>query len=164
MQVFVTAGEAYPALDCAFLTAEHEISAGFRVFDLKTQLRSDEARDIGDTWFALVIQTLRPGVALRSFLSDFDPIARPRLMSLPPLCPATHHQKLAVFDRKRLYVGGLDLDERFYDTPDHHLLGQETWHDVQLMVEGPVARDAAAHLDGFLNIIAGHAPARRPCP
>lgn len=255
LQVFVTAGEAYPALERAFLTAEHEINAGFRVFDLKTRLRSDEARAIGNTWFDLVIHTLSRGVALRIVLSDFDPIARPRLhratwrtvrmfwaaaelagpsaklvvvpsmhsavaglwprvlfwpvvqsrllrvsgwlrrlvgshrmaalrdmpgvqrmltakdalprprvLSLPPLYPATHHQKLAVFDRKRLYIGGLDLDERFYDTPNHHLPGQETWHDVQLMVEGSVAQDAAAHLDGFLDIIAGETQPNDPAP
>jgi phosphatidylserine/phosphatidylglycerophosphate/cardiolipin synthase-like enzyme len=255
MQIFVTAGEAYPALERAFLAAEHQISAGFRVFDLKTRLRSDEALAIGATWFDLVIHTLRRGVALRIVLSDFDPIARPRLhratwrtvrmfwaaaelagpgakltviasmhsavaglwprllfwpvvqsrllrvsswlrrlvgshrmaalrdmpgvrrvlaakdalprprlWSLPPLYPATHHQKLAVFDDKRLYIGGLDLDERFYDTPDHRLPGQETWHDVQLMVEGPVAKDAAAHLDGFLGIISGDTPPTDPAP
>ena len=32
--VFVTAAEAYPALERAFLSAREEIQAGFRVFDL----------------------------------------------------------------------------------------------------------------------------------
>ncbi|NJM82532.1 MAG: phospholipase [Tabrizicola sp.] len=251
----VTASEAYPALERAFLSARREISAGFRVFDLKTRLRSDEALRIGKTWFDLVFHTLRRGVTLRIVLSDFDPVARPRLhratwrsvrmlwaaaemagptarltvvpsmhsavagiwprlmfwplvqsrmlrvsnwlrrlagshriaalrempgvhhmlaakdalprprlLALPPLFPATHHQKLAVFDRTRLYIGGLDLDERFYDTPDHHLPAQETWHDVQLMVEGPVAEDAQTHLDGFLDIIDGKAAPDQPAP
>ena len=246
VQILVTAGEAYPELERAFLTADHEIVAGFRVFDLKTRLRSPEALAIGKTWFDLVIHTLRRGVALHMVLSDFDPVARPRLhratwrtvrmfwaaadiagpqarlrlipsmhsaaaglwprvlfwplvqsrlarlagwlrrqvhahrltalrempgasamlaakdalprprlFSLPPLYPATHHQKLAVIDGRRLYIGGLDLDERFYDTPDHALPGHETWHDVQLMVEGPVAEDARAHLLTFPDIIAG---------
>ena len=255
VDIFVTAAEAYPALERAFLSAQQEISAGFRVFDLKTRLRSSEALAIGDTWFDLVIHTLRRGVAIRIVLSDFDPVARPRLhraswrtvrmfwaaaemagpgaklvvvpsmhsavagiwprllfwplvqsrllrvarwlrrqagshriralrempgvgkmlaakdalprpriLLVPPLYPATHHQKLAVFDRKRLYIGGLDLDERFYDTPDHRLPGHETWHDVQLMVEGEVAEDAANHLDRFLGIIAGEIPAGDPAP
>lgn len=246
VQILVTAGEAYPELERAFLTAQDDIVAGFRVFDLKTQLRSPEALAIGRTWFDLVIHTLRRGVALHLVLADFDPVARPRLhratwrtvrmfwaaaemagpgatltllpsmhsavaglwprvlfwpvvqsrlsrlagwlrrqvsahrlralhempgastmlaakdalprprlLSLPPLYPATHHQKLAVFDGHRLYIGGLDLDERFYDTPDHALPGHETWHDVQLMVEGPVAADARAHLLAFTDIIAG---------
>jgi phosphatidylserine/phosphatidylglycerophosphate/cardiolipin synthase-like enzyme len=253
--MLVTAAEAYPALERAFLAAEREIIAGFRVFDLKTRLRSDEGLAIGVTWFDLVIHTLRRGVALRVVLSDFDPVARPRLhratwrtvrmfwaaaelagpkarltvvpsmhsavagfwprlmfwplvqsrllrvsgwlrrlvgthrvaalrempgvrqmlaakdalprprlFSLPPLYPATHHQKLAVFDRRRLYIGGLDLDERFYDTPDHQLPGHETWHDVQLMVEGPVAEDAQAHLELFLAEIAGDVDLGEPAP
>jgi phosphatidylserine/phosphatidylglycerophosphate/cardiolipin synthase-like enzyme len=255
VQVLVTAGEAYPELERAFLAAQTEIVAGFRVFDLKTRLRSPEALAIGPTWFHLVIHTLRRGVSLNLVLSDFDPVARPRLhratwrtvrmfwaaaelagpganlrvqpsmhsavaglwprmmfwplvqsriarlagwlrrqlrehrvtalrempgasamlaakdalprprlLSLPPLYPATHHQKLAVFDGSKLYIGGLDLDERFYDTPDHQLPAHETWHDVQLMVEGPVALDARAHLLGCLDIISGRVEPSRPAP
>lgn len=255
VEILVTAAEAYPALERAFLSAKHEIVAGFRVFDLKTKLRSDEARAIGATWFDLMIHTLRRGVAVRIVLSDFDPVARPRLhratwrtvrmfwaaaemagpgaklvvvpsmhsavagiwprllfwpvvksrlgrvagwlrrqvashrmsalrempgvgrmlvakdemprprlFQVPPLYPATHHQKLAVFDGQRLYIGGLDLDERFYDTPDHQLPGHETWHDVQLMLEGSVAGDAREHLLGFLGIIAGKVQPAEPSP
>lgn len=247
--ILITAAEAYPALERAFLAAETEIIASFRIFDLKTRLRAPESLAIGDTWFDLIIHTLRRGVAVTLILSDFDPLARPRLhratwrsvrmlwaaaemagpgarlsvipalhpavaglwprllfwplvlwrllrvtgwlrrlvgarraaalrempgvgrllaakdalprprlFALPPLHPATHHQKLAVFDRWRLYIGGLDLDDRFYDTPDHDQPAHETWHDVQLLAEGPVAADAQAHLEGFLQIIAGRTP------
>ncbi|MGB4910319.1 MAG: phosphatidylserine synthase, partial [Tabrizicola sp.] len=79
VEILVTAAEAYPALERAFLSARAEILAGFRVFDLKTRLRSPEALVIGQTWFDLVIHTLRRGVAIRIVLSDFDPVARPRL-------------------------------------------------------------------------------------
>jgi phosphatidylserine/phosphatidylglycerophosphate/cardiolipin synthase-like enzyme len=255
VEILVTAAEAYPALERAFLSARAEILAGFRVFDLKTRLRSPEALVIGQTWFDLVIHTLRRGVAIRIVLSDFDPVARPRLhratwrtvrmfwaaaelagpgarlvvvpsthsavagiwprllfwpvvqtrlvrvsgwlrrqvaarrmaalrempgvrrmlaakdalprprlFAVPPLFPATHHQKLAVFDGEAVYIGGLDLDERFYDTPDHQLPGHETWHDVQLMLRGPVAQDAKAHLEGFLGIIEGKIEANPPAP
>lgn len=254
VEILVTAAEAYPALERAFLSAQHEIVAGFRVFDLKTRLRSPEALAIGATWFSLIIHTLRRGVEVRIVLSDFDPVARPRLhratwrtvrmfwaaaemagpaaklvvvpamhsavagiwprllfwpvvktrlarvagwlrrqvashrltalrempgvgrmlvakdemprprlLVVPPLYPATHHQKLAVFDGKRLYIGGLDLDERFYDTPEHLQPAHETWHDVQLMLEGPVASDAREHLLGFQDIIAG-VPPGQPAP
>ena len=255
VEILVTAAEAYPALERAFLDARHEIVAGFRVFDLKTRLRSVEARKVGSTWFDLMIHTLRRGVSVRIVLSDFDPIARPRLhratwrtvrmfwaaaemagpaarltvvpsmhsavaglwprllfwpvvtsrlgrmagwlrrqvdahrmtalrempgfqrmlvakdrlprprrFLVPPLYPATHHQKLAVFDGTRLYIGGLDLDERFFDTPEHRQPGHDTWHDVQLMVEGPVAQDARAHLLGFLDVIAASASPGEPAP
>lgn len=255
VEILVTAAEAYPALERAFLAAEHEIVAGFRVFDLKTALRSPEALAVGATWFDLMIHTLRRGVEVRIVLADFDPVARPRLhratwrtvrmfwaaaemagpdarlqvvpsmhsavagiwprllfwpvvktrlgrvagwlrrqvesrrltalrempgvermlvakdemprprvFVVPPLYPATHHQKLAVFDGRRLYIGGLDLDERFYDTPDHRQPGHDTWHDVQLLLDGPVAGDARAHLLDFLAIISGEADPAGPAP
>lgn len=247
VQVLLTAAEAFPVLERAFLEAQSEITAGFRIFDLRTSLHSDAARAIGRTWFDLLLHTLRRGVSVRLVLSDFDPIARPQLhrgswrsvrmfvaaaelagpkarleivpamhsaisgpipramfwpvvrsrlmralawvseqpdggriallrdlpgiralltkpdqmplraSALPPpmLFPATHHQKLAVFDRKRLYIGGLDLDDRRFDTPDHDRPGHETWHDLQLMVQGPVVADALAHLENFLDAVAG---------
>jgi phospholipase D1/2 len=254
LRPFITAAEAYPAMERAFLEAEREIWAGFRVFDLFTRLRSAEARDVGDTWFDLVLHTLRRGVHIHMALSDFDPImatslhrntwrsmraflaaadlagpdakldlvaaahparvGRPhrlafwpwvrrrlkdrvedlnaldpetralRLHHLPGLArhvawqddgrlrpkkwppadllPATHHQKIAVFDRRMLWIGGLDLDERRYDDPGHRRRRDETWHDVQLMVSGgPVVDEAQAHLETFLDVSAGR---RAPPP
>lgn len=249
VRILLTAGEAYPALERAFLSAQTEIWGSFLVFDLRTRLRSDEARAIGHTWLDLVVHTLNRGVALNIVISDVDPIARPvmhraavrnlRLFSaaaavaapgaqmtarlarhparggmlvrlafwplvmmrlrkisrwmnrlaperraaalrdmpataaalrilpdgrlrprwwhLPQLCPAVHHQKLAVFDRTFLYIGGLDLDERRYDTPQHGRAGRDTWHDLQLMMQGPVVAEAQLHLERFLDVTAGQA-------
>ncbi|AHM05085.1 Phosphatidylserine/phosphatidylglycerophosphate/ cardiolipi n synthase [Roseibacterium elongatum DSM 19469] len=245
----ITAAEVYPAMERAFLEAQHEIWAGYRVFDLFTRLRSPEGRAIGDTWFDLITHTLRRGVHIHMALSDFDPImatalhrdtwrsmraflaaaelagegakldlvaaahparvGRPhrllfwpwvrrrlketvdglnaldpatrdrRLHHLPGLArhvercdtgalrpkkwppadllPATHHQKIAVFDRHLLCVGGLDLDERRYDDPEHRRRRDETWHDVQVMVRGgPAVDEAQTHLETFLKVTAGH--------
>lgn len=253
VKILLTAAEAFPALERAFLAARTEIWASFMIFDLSTRLRSDEARAIGKTWFDLVIHTLNRGVALHISISDVDPIARaamhraacrqqrmfaaaagvaesgaklhvtrlrhpaetgvlvriliwpcimlkiartarwlnrltpanrqaalrdmegalrnlhlrkdgmvrPRLRSLPRLFPALHHQKLAVIDRKLLYIGGLDLDERRYDSPLHRRPGDQTWHDVQLMIEGAVVAEAQTHLESFRDVIDGRiAPAR----
>ncbi|MFN4156444.1 MAG: phospholipase D family protein [Paracoccaceae bacterium] len=247
-QLFITAAEAYPALERAFLAAETEIIASFLVFDPETRLRSPEGRAVGDRWFDLIVHCLRRGVQITLTLSDFDPIARaalhrgtwrslrllqaaaevagpgaaklsataarhpaetgsmprlllspvimfrvwrmsrwlnrqppgvraaalrdmpgvqaltvirqnggvrPRLWPLPRLFPGTHHQKIAVFDRKRLYIGGLDLNERRFDDPDHERPADETWHDVQVLLEGPVAADAALHLEVFEAVTAG---------
>ncbi|TNF16079.1 MAG: phospholipase [Rhodobacteraceae bacterium] len=253
-KLLLTAAEAYPALEAAFLDSRHEILASFRVFDLNTTLRSSRAREVGDTWFDLIVYVLRRGVEIRMDLCDFDPCARPELHRmtwssirmfaaarelagpraklrvralmhparagivprlaftplvwrklkghsgwlnempkterltalrdmpglaqylsqgddgtfsrkpgiLPELCPATHHQKLAVFDGKRLYIGGLDLDDRRYDTPAHARKGEQTWHDVQLMMSGPVVKEAKAHLEGFHESCAGADEARPP--
>lgn len=248
LRVFITAAEAYPEMERAFLAARHEIWAGYRVFDLTTRLRSAEARAVGETWFDLIVHTLERGVALNFVLSDFDPIlagelhcaswqarrafiaarevvgpaaklrvtnaahsARvgllprllmwPRLVKAvqeqadhlngvplqdrrralecrpglrrwlrgdpaeslearkwypPPLVPGSHHQKMAVFDRELLCIGGLDLDERRYDDKGHRRRQDETWHDVQIMCRGAVVRDAQKHLETFLGAVAGH--------
>lgn len=82
---------------------------------------------------------------------------RPRRLALPVLSTCTHHQKVAVADGERLYVGGLDLDERRLDTLDHDRAAGRTWHDVALAFTGPVAARAEAHLDAFRDEVAGHA-------
>ncbi|MEL7211352.1 MAG: phospholipase D-like domain-containing protein [Pseudomonadota bacterium] len=78
---------------------------------------------------------------------------KPRKFPPPPLVPVTHHQKLAVFDNTRLYVGGLDLNDRRFDTPDHERPSEDTWHDVQVVLTGQAASEARTHLlemeDGF---------------
>ena len=250
-QIFITAAEAYPALERAFLGAKTEIIASFLVFDPETRLRSPEGMAVGERWFDLIVDCLRRGVKITLTLSDFDPIARaamhrgtwrslrmlqaaaevagpdagrlhataarhpaqtgsvprfllspvimmrvwrttrwlnrqppdlraaalrdmpgvraltvvqpnglvrPRLWPLPRLFPGTHHQKIAVFDRQRLYVGGLDLNERRYDDQDHQRSADETWHDVQVLLDGTVAADAALHLEVFQAVTAGEIP------
>lgn len=57
----------------------------------------------------------------------------------PMLRPATIHQKFAVVDGARLIVGGIDVNERRWDEPDHDRPAEETWHDVAVQVDGPVA-------------------------
>lgn len=69
----------------------------------------------------------------------------PRLGPPPRLRPATYHQKLAVIDASFVVIGGLDVNERRYDTPAHDRPSAETWHDVSLAITGPVCADARAH-------------------
>ncbi len=66
----------------------------------------------------------------------------------PPGC--SHHQKIAVFDRKLAVCGGMDLTYDRWDTREHleddprrvNWPGNThgPWHDITLMMEGPVAR------------------------
>ena len=72
-----------------------------------------------------------------------------------PMVPATHHQKLAVFDREKLFIGGIDLDERRYDTLRHDRPASETWHDVQVIATGPVVKAAQRHLEEFKDVVRG---------
>lgn len=70
--------------------------------------------------------------------------------------PASHHQKIAAIDGRWLYIGGLDLDERRYDDHTHDQPAQQTWHDVQTLLDDPArAEEAAAHLRSFGPITAG---------
>ncbi len=101
-----------------------------------------------------------PGIPSRLTLRP-DGRVGPRLWPLPRVYPATHHQKLAVFDRRRLYVGGLDLDERRYDTPEHDRSAAQTWHDVQLLLTGRAAAEAQQHLETFLDVTAGRREPQR---
>lgn len=250
IDLYITAAEAYPALERAFLSARSEIVASFLVFDPDTRLRSPEGLAVGQRWFDLIVHCLRRGVRINISLSDFDPIARaamhrgtwrslrmllaaaevagpdaqlrvtaarhpaqtgwvprllispmimariwrtagwlnrlpadgrtaalrdmpgvaalmrqrddgrvrPRLWPLPRLFPGTHHQKIAVFDRRRLYIGGLDLNERRYDDQTHQQPSDQTWHDVQVLLDGPVAADAVRHLEAFHAVTAGDIP------
>ncbi len=104
---------------------------------------------------------LEPGLARHIRMHDNR--AQARIWPMPHLHPATHHQKVAVFDRELLYIGGLDLDDRRFDTPEHDGPSQETWHDTQVMMRGPVAAQAHAHLGRFLDETAGRiAPAPAP--
>ncbi|OBY28750.1 phospholipase D family protein [Leisingera sp. JC1] len=83
--------------------------------------------------------------------------------SLPQLYPVSHHQKVAVIDRQVLYIGGLDQNHRRWDTTAHDQPAFKTWADVQLLLRGPEAEEAADHLDSFLDDIAGRRlpPARK---
>lgn len=232
----LTGSQGYPELERLFLGAEHEIWAGFRVFDLDTALRSEAGRAIGATWFDLIVHRLRAGVAIHFLLADFDPhlatelhraswrsvhqfraaaeqagpaaklemravlhpahagalprvffwpmvlrklgstlrkatdpaeyvalatrlsdrvivapggAVRVRPSPIPQIFPATLHQKLAVFDRSRLFIGGLDLNERRYDDLGHRRSASQTWQDVSVSTEGPAARAAQAHLESL---------------
>ncbi len=94
---------------------------------------------------------------LRNPLPGLDVLRRHR--GLMPAFPASHHQKLAVIDGRHLYIGGLDLDERRFDTPDHDRATQQTWHDVQLLLDAPeLAQSALRHLHSFGDAVTGRAP------
>lgn len=66
---------------------------------------------------------------------------------IPQMYPAIYHQKLAVFDRRSLFIGGIDLDERRYDDPKHQRPAAATWHDVSVVTSGACVADAQDHLE-----------------
>jgi len=75
---------------------------------------------------------------------------RPKLV-LPRIFPVTHHHKLAVFDDTTTIFGGLDVNERRYDSPAHDRPSVETWHDVSLEVTGKAATQVGQYIADIWN-------------
>lgn len=65
------------------------------------------------------------------------PVQRESLRGRLILRPATIHQKFAVADGTYCIIGGLDINERRFDTPEHDRPAEETWHDVSMRVDDP---------------------------
>ena len=124
-------------------------------------------------WLTRQLLRLPIGMAVRKTISGLDPQAAERLMDVRPglwryhrmvdgnprfrrgpaprLWPATHHHKFAVADARVAIVGGLDVDERRWDTRDHDLPAPDSWHDISVKVEGPAAGDTAEHFRRLWN-------------
>lgn len=85
-----------------------------------------------------------PGLWRALYLRDSGRVAW-RLPAVPELTPTTLHQKLAVADNTRAIIGGIDVDERRYDTWAHDRPAEETWHDVSVQIDGAAAGHVARH-------------------
>ena len=74
-----------------------------------------------------------------------------RIDSTAPTLTSAHHEKIVVIDNRIGFCGGLDLSKGKWDTSSHDFdnpqrdPGSEPWHDVQLMVQGPVVWDLVYH-------------------
>lgn len=92
---------------------------------------------------------VRPG--LWRYVRNDDGRPRFRRGPAPRLWPATHHHKFAVADDRVAILGGLDVDERRWETRRYRQPAPESWHDVSVQVEGPAAGDAAEHFRRLWN-------------
>ena len=92
---------------------------------------------------------VRPG--LWRYVKTDGGTPRFRRGPVPRLWPATHHHKFAVIDDSVAIIGGLDVDERRWETRRYNQSAPETWHDVSVKVEGPAAGDAAEHFRRLWN-------------
>ncbi|WP_066798858.1 phospholipase D-like domain-containing protein [Sphingomonas soli] len=55
-----------------------------------------------------------------------------------------NHQKLALADEERVIIGGFNIEDSYFGTPD-----EAAWRDLGLLVEGP----AAARLTGYFDAL-----------
>ncbi|TCD15091.1 phospholipase D-like domain-containing protein [Oricola cellulosilytica] len=74
---------------------------------------------------------------------------RGNLRFWPPASNFTqaYHQKFMIADGDRAIIGGLDVDERRFDTPDHQRPAEQTWHDVDMQISGPPVADLSVHFE-----------------
>lgn len=74
-----------------------------------------------------------------------------RIDSTAPTLTSAHHEKIVIVDNQIGFCGGLDLSRGKWDTSSHTYdnplrdTGSEPWHDVHLMVSGPVVWDLIYH-------------------
>ncbi len=78
--------------------------------------------------------------------AKLTPVQQEALKHRPVLRPVTLHHKFIVADRTACIVGGLDVNERRYDTNAHEQPPEETWHDVATQVDDP----------GYSEALVGH--------
>ena len=77
-----------------------------------------------------------------------------RISGAPSGCPGSTPSRIIrrspSSNGERSIIGGLDINERRWDNKAHDRRAEETWHDVSVMVDGPIARDIACHVaDGW---------------
>ncbi len=71
----IEAADMYPALERLVLGAERTAYLAFRIFDLRTKARSEEAKALGlEDWAAILRHVVVRGVTVRLLLADFEPI------------------------------------------------------------------------------------------
>ncbi|WP_226622143.1 phospholipase D family protein [Alloyangia pacifica] len=80
--------------------------------------------------------------------TSLTPVQRAVLKGAVLLRPVTIHQKFAVADGTSCVIGGLDINERRFDTPEHDRPADETWHDVSMQVDDA---DFSAALRGHFD-------------
>ena len=74
-----------------------------------------------------------------------------RIDSTAPTLTSAHHEKIVIVDNQIGFCGGLDLSRGKWDTSRHDYdnplrdANSEPWHDVHVMISGPVVWDLIYH-------------------
>jgi phosphatidylserine/phosphatidylglycerophosphate/cardiolipin synthase-like enzyme/uncharacterized membrane protein YdjX (TVP38/TMEM64 family) len=85
---------------------------------------------------------------------------------LPP--GASHHEKIVIIDDRIAFLGGIDLTTGRWDTSDHPAVDQRRanpdgseyapWHDVHLVVTGPIVQTIAETVEERWHNAVGDGP------
>jgi phosphatidylserine/phosphatidylglycerophosphate/cardiolipin synthase-like enzyme len=170
----VDAGAYYAALEQALRKARRSVIIIGWDFDGRIKLLADDPDAPALGPFLRELVEARPELEIRILIwsvavlhAPGDPVElvigaewqkHPRLqLRLDRQHPiyAAHHQKIVVIDDSLAFVGGMDLTVERWDTPEHRAdnpcrvrpdgVPYTPVHDVQMVVEGEVARAVAAH-------------------
>jgi len=60
-----------------------------------------------------------------------------------PVYLGAHHEKICIIDGRQAFLGGLDVEQKRYDTPEHDAV--DAWHDVACLLEGPAVEEFGRH-------------------
>lgn len=102
--------------------------------------------------FLLQLRKLDRGLRSGEFEANYCPGLSPlmtgkgeiewrRALRPLPVHPVTHHQTFAIIDGITAILGGLDVNERRYDTAEHERLARHTWHDLSVKISDQVVND-----------------------
>lgn len=129
---------------------EHQDRENFAAFVDRLARENPALRVYILEWdFAMLYALERDGFPLLSFGWRTHERVRFALDNQHPV-GASHHQKVVVVDDCLAFVGGLDLASRRWDTSEHlpehrdrcdNETPYDPFHDVQVIVEGPVAEE-----------------------
>ncbi len=116
----------------------------------------------GWLWRLMMRGTLRRRLEelRRTDSAELTPVEKAVIDGVAHLRPVTLHQKFAIADGRKAVIGGLDVNDRRYDSPDHDVPPEETWHDVSMQVEGAVCGALEQHFTDCWNrsLACGQAP------
>lgn len=169
LQFLIDGSEYFAALRSALLAARHSIFILGWDIDSRMTLVPEPDDDLPVQFGAFLNEVVRRRSGLRAHVLSWDyavlfALERewlPRLnwrthrrlhFRLDKNHPvgASHHQKVVVIDDRVAFVGGLDITRCRWDTPEHapddprrtDVDGKPygPFHDVQMIVEGPVAQ------------------------
>lgn len=167
--VVVDAADYYHFIREAMEDARHRIMILGWDFDTRIALEPDQGRDgerLGDFFLRLARERPHRQIEILKWnLGAMKQFFRPSAIAMlwrwhnaraitfkfdsehPAGC--SHHQKIVVIDERFAVCGGIDISTARWDTPEHidddprRMLPNgkpyEPWHDVTMLVEGPVA-------------------------
>lgn len=159
VQLLNNGEEKFPALFEALLEAKYHIHIEYYI------LAND---DVGKKLTEILLKKLEEGVEVRLIYDDQGSNKKGDLAKIlkkagaevyafmpvrfSSLAQANYrnHRKIVVIDGHTGFIGGINLDDRYWNTGKHDLY----WRDTHLMIEGPAVKELQFHFFQSLSFVA----------